>query len=91
MTKQELAEKIATEHELTKVKAGEIVNSVFAGIEEALVAGDKVTIAGFGIFQVKERPARTARNPRTGEAVKVPASKAPAFKAGKALKDTINK
>ena len=91
MTKQELTEKIATEHELTKVKAGEIVNSVFTGIEEALVAGDKVTIAGFGIFQVKERPARTARNPRTGEAVKVPASKAPAFKAGKALKDTVNK
>ena len=91
MTKQELAEKIATEHELTKVKAGEIVNSVFTGIEEALVAGDKVTIAGFGIFQVKERPARTARNPRTGEAVKVSASKAPTFKAGKALKDAVNK
>lgn len=91
MTKKELAEKIEKEHELTKAKANEIVASVFAGIEEALVAGDKVTIAGFGIFQVKERPARTARNPRTGEAVEVPASKALAFKAGKALKDAVNK
>ena len=91
MNKQELAEKIAKEHELTKAKANEIVDSVFASVEEALVAGDKVAIAGFGIFEVRERSARIGRNPRTGEAVEVPASKAPAFKAGKAFKDAVDK
>ena len=60
-------------------------------VTESLANGDKIQIVGFGSFEVKARPARTARNPRTGEEIKIEASKAPVFKAGKALKDSVNK
>ena len=62
----------------------------FSSIEEALVAGEKIQLIGFGTFEVKERAARTGRNPQTGKAIKIPASKNPVFKAGKTLKDAVN-
>ena len=74
----------------TKKDIEVVVNEVFDTIKNTLVAGEKVAIAGFGSFEVVERAARTARNPRTGEEIAVPASKAPKFKAGKALKDAVD-
>lgn len=73
----------------TKVQAEQVVNTVFDGITNALKKGDEVTVAGFGSFTAKMRAARTARNPRTGEAVKVAAMKVPKFKASKTLKDAV--
>ena len=67
------------------------LNGVIDVISEALAKGEKVQLIGFGTFEAKNRPARVARNPRTGESVKIAASKAPVFKAGKALKDAVNK
>ncbi len=73
----------------TKVAAEEIVDLVFDSITNSLKKGEEVSIAGFGIFTVKQRAARQARNPRTGEMVNVAAMKVPKFRAGKALKDTV--
>ncbi len=73
----------------TKVAAEEIVDLMFDSITGSLKKGEEVSIAGFGIFTVKQRAARQARNPRTGEMVSVPAMKVPKFRAGKALKDTV--
>ena len=73
----------------TKVQAEEIVDMVFGGIVDSLKKGEEVSIAGFGIFAVKARAARQARNPRTGEMVDVPATKVPKFRAAKALKDAV--
>ena len=75
---------------MTKKDAEKAVNGLFASVQEALVAGEKVQMIGFGTFEVKQRAARTGRNPRTGEEIKISASKNPAFKAGKALKDAVN-
>jgi DNA-binding protein HU-beta len=89
MNKASLVEKI---HEIlggTKVQAEEVVNTVFDSITESLKKGEDVSIAGFGIFSAKERAARTARNPRTGEPVEVPAMRVPKFKASKTLKDSV--
>ncbi len=89
MNKASLVEKI---HEIlggTKVQAEEVVNTIFDSIAGSLKKGDDVSIAGFGIFSAKERAARTARNPRTGEAVNVPAMRVPKFKASKTLKDMV--
>lgn len=74
----------------TKKDIAVVVDTVFETIKDALVAGEKVAIAGFGSFEVAERAARECKNPRTGEPVHVDASKAPRFKAGKALKDAVN-
>ena len=71
--------------------AEKAVNAVIACIGDALASGDKIQIAGFGTFEVRERAAKTARNPRTGETIDVPACKVPAFKAGSALKDAVAK
>jgi DNA-binding protein HU-beta len=79
-------------HELlggTKVQAEQVVDKVFDSIVMHLKKGDEVSIAGIGIFSVKTRAARQARNPRTGEAIKVPAMKVPKFRAAKALKDAV--
>ena len=77
---------------LTKVAAADAVDTAIAVIKETLKKGDKVQLIGFGTFEVRERKARTGRNPRKpGEEIKIPASKAPVFKAGKALKDAVNK
>ncbi len=73
----------------TKVQAEEVVDTVIDSIISSLKKGDEVSIAGLGIFVVKARAARTARNPRTGEAVQVPAMKVPKFRAAKALKDAV--
>ena len=90
MNKTELVAALAAKTELSKKDAEKALNSVVETITEALKAGDKVALVGFGTFEAKERPARVARNPRTGEEIKVEASKTPAFKAGKALKDAVN-
>ncbi len=89
MNKASLVEKI---HEIlggTKVQAEEVVSTIFDSIAGSLKKGEDVSIAGFGIFSAKERAARTARNPRTGEAVNVPAMRVPKFKASKTLKDLV--
>ena len=90
MNKPELVAALAAKTELSKKDAEKALNAVVETITEALKAGDKVALVGFGTFEAKERPARVARNPRTGEEIKVEASKTPAFKAGKALKDAVN-
>ena len=89
MNKGELIAKVV-ESGMTKKDAENAINAVFGAIGDALASGDAVQLVGFGTFGVKERAARTARNPRTGEEVKIAASKAPYFKAGKGLKDKVN-
>ena len=91
MNKTELIAAVAEKSGLSKKDSEAAVAATIAAITEALKAEDKVQIVGFGSFEVVNRAARTARNPRTGEAVEIAASKAPAFKAGKALKDSVNK
>ncbi|MDR9831690.1 HU family DNA-binding protein, partial [Vibrio sp. FNV 38] len=81
----------AQKAELSKKDAEKALGAFVEVVTETLKAGDKVQLIGFGTFEAKERPARVARNPRTGESVKIAACKAPAFKAGKALKDLVNK
>lgn len=75
----------------SKKDAENIINATLAQIEKVLVAGGKVQFVGFGTFETRERGERTAKNPQTGAEITIPASKAPAFKAGKALKDAVNK
>ncbi len=89
MNKTELITKVAEMTELTKKDATKAVDAVFASISDALQDGDKVQIIGFGNFEVRERSARKGRNPQTGEEIEISASKVPAFKPGKALKDVV--
>ena len=91
MNKGELIAALASKTEMTKKDSETALNAVLDVIADSLKKGDKVQLIGFGTFEAKKRPARVARNPRTGESVKIPACKAPVFKAGKALKDTVNK
>ena len=91
MNRNELIPQVAQAAGLTRKDATAAVASVFEAVSNALAAGDKVSLPGFGTFEVREHAARTARNPRTGDAIEVPASKAPAFKPGKTLKDAVNK
>ena len=91
MNKTELIAAVAEKSGLSKKDAAAAVESVIAAVSDSLVKGEKVQLVGFGTFEVKERAARTGKNPQTGAAVEIPASKAPAFKAGKALKDSVNK
>ena len=90
MNKVDLVSAVAKQAELSKKDAGLAVEAVCDAISEALEKGDKVQLIGFGTFDVSERAAREGRNPRTGETMKIAASKAPRFKAGKALKDRVN-
>jgi integration host factor subunit beta len=90
MTKAELVEKVANQINLTKKQTEIIVNTVFQSITDSLADGDKVEIRGFGSFRTRERNARTARNPKSGEKVEVPAKKVPFFKAGKELKELVD-
>ncbi len=87
MNKTELIAAVAAKTCLTKKDAEKVVNATIDSITESLVKGDKVNVSGFGIFEVKTREARVGRNPRTKETIQIPASKLPAFKASKALKD----
>ena len=91
MNKTELIAAIAAKSNLTKKDSELALTAALEVITEALVEGDKVQLIGFGTFETKKREAREGRNPRTGETIKVPASKAPVFKAGKALKDKVAK
>ncbi|MBR3905587.1 MAG: HU family DNA-binding protein [Clostridia bacterium] len=90
MNKTELIVALAQKAELTKKDAEKAVNALIDVIGDALKAGEKVQLVGFGTFEAKERPARVARNPRTGEEIKIEASKTASFKVGKALKDSLN-
>ncbi|WP_232695650.1 HU family DNA-binding protein [Brevibacillus daliensis] len=89
MNKTELIAKVAETAELTKKDAGQVVDAVFSAITGALQEGDKVQLMGFGTFEVRERAARKGRNPQSGEEIEIPASKLPAFKAGKELKEAV--
>ncbi|OEZ33270.1 DNA-binding protein HU [Francisella endosymbiont of Amblyomma maculatum] len=89
MNKSELISAIAKEADVTKEVASNTLDATIAAVIKALKSGDSVTLVGFGTFQVKERSAREGRNPKTGETIKIPASKVPSFKAGKGLKDAV--
>ena len=89
--KAELVDRVAKKTQLTKKDVSAIVEALFETIQEALKAGEKVQVIGFGTFEVRERAARKGRNPQTGKEIKIKASKVPAFKAGKALKDAVKK
>jgi DNA-binding protein HU-beta len=90
MNKGDLVEVVSGEAGLSKADASRAVESVITAITKALKGGNQVSLVGFGTFAVKKRAARTGRNPRTGEAIEIRASKVPGFRAGKALKDAVN-
>ncbi|MBP7365839.1 MAG: HU family DNA-binding protein [Pseudoxanthomonas sp.] len=90
MNKSDLIDAVAGDADVSKAEAARVVDAVIDSITRALKKGDTVTLVGFGTFQVRERAARSGRNPKTGETIKIDASKNPAFKAGKALKDAVN-
>jgi DNA-binding protein HU-beta len=89
MTKEELIERVASNAGLSKADASRAVNTTLDSIKVALKKGKRVTLVGFGTFKVSKRKARTGRNPKTGEAIKIPAVKVPKFTAGKRMKDEI--
>ncbi|MFO0752061.1 MAG: HU family DNA-binding protein [Thermodesulfovibrionales bacterium] len=89
MTKTELIDKMSKEASISKAAAGKALDSLIDGVKKTLKKGNKVTLVGFGTFSISKRKARKGRNPRTGEAIKIKASKAPKFTAGKALKDAV--
>lgn len=91
MNKAELIDYVAEQCDLPKAKAQEAVDAMFEGITKTLKKGDDARFVGFGTFSVSKRAATTGRNPRTGETIKIPASKNAKFKAGKELKDAVNK
>ena len=90
MNKNELIAAMAEKSGLSEKDAGAALDAFTVAVQDALLQGDKVQLVGFGTFEVKERAARTGKNPRTGEAVEIAAAKVPAFKAGKVLKDALN-
>lgn len=89
MNKADFVKKIAADTELTQKQAAAALESVLANIQEVVASGDSISFSGFGTFSVKSRESREGRNPATGEAMTIPASKAPAFKAGKIFKDKV--
>lgn len=91
MNKTELVASVAEKAGLTKKDAEKAVSALFDSVQEALAKADKVQLIGFGTFETRERAARKGRNPQTGKEISIAASKSPVFKAGKALKDAINK
>ncbi|MBS7326796.1 MAG: HU family DNA-binding protein [Thiopseudomonas sp.] len=90
MNKSELIEKVAAAADLPKAAAGRALDAVLETITDALKEGDSVVLVGFGTFAVKERAARTGRNPKTGDTIEIAAANVPGFKPGKALKDAVN-
>ena len=90
MNKSQLIDKIAAGADISKAAAGRALDAVIASVTDSLKAGDDVALVGFGTFTVRERAARTGRNPQTGKEIKIAAAKVPAFRAGKALKDAVN-
>lgn len=90
MNKSELIDAIAASADITKADAGRAVDGFVDAVSKALSSGDSVALVGFGTFSVKERAERKGRNPQTGEEITIAAAKIPSFKAGKALKDSVN-
>ncbi len=90
MNKSELIDAIATSADLPKAAAGRALDAMVDSVTKALQGGDQVVLVGFGTFSVKDRAARTGRNPQTGQPIEIAAAKIPSFKAGKALKDAVN-
>ncbi len=90
MNKSELIEAIAASADIPKAAATRALDAMVDTVTESLKSGDTVSLVGFGTFSVKERAARTGRNPQTGEPIQISAAKVPTFKAGKALKDSVN-
>ncbi len=90
MNKSDIADRVAGRAGVGKSAAGDAVDAVFEAIAEALTGGEDVRVAGFGTFGTRSRPARTGRNPRTGESLEIAASTAPTFKPGKPLRDAVN-
>ncbi len=90
MNKSELIDAIAASADLSKASAGRALDAALEAVTGALKEGDSVALVGFGTFSVKERAARTGRNPQTGNPIEIAAATVPAFKAGKALKDSVN-
>ena len=90
MNKSELIDAIAASADIPKASAGRALDAMINTVSTALADGDQVVLVGFGTFSVKERSARTGRNPQTGDPIEIPAAKIPSFKAGKALKDAVN-
>lgn len=89
MTKQDLIERVASQVGLTKADAGRALEAILGAVESTLARGEKVTVTGFGTFEVRQRAARMGRNPQTGAPIHIPATKTPAFRAGKGLKDAV--
>jgi DNA-binding protein HU-beta len=90
VNKSELIDAIAASADISKAAAGRALDAMVEAVTDALKSGDQVTLIGFGTFAVKDRAARTGRNPQTGATIKIEAAKVPSFKAGKALKDAVN-
>jgi DNA-binding protein HU-beta len=90
VNKAELIDAIADSADLSKASASRALDAVIDSVTNALKSGDQVSLVGFGTFAVKERAARTGRNPQTGQPIEIAAAKVPGFKAGKALKDAVN-
>jgi DNA-binding protein HU-beta len=90
VNKSQLIDKIAEGADISKAAAGRALDSLIESISDSLKDGDSVALVGFGTFQVRERSARTGRNPQTGAEIQIAAAKVPAFKAGKTLKDALN-
>ena len=89
MTRSQLITKVANDTNMTAAEVEKVMDGIFGTIGDVLKSGDKVTLVGFGTFEVRERPERKGRNPQTGAEITIEASKLPAFKAGKALKDAV--
>ena len=90
MNKSQLIDKIADDAEISKAAAGRALDAFVKAVTETLKDGDQLALVGFGTFQVRERAARTGRNPQTGATIEIAAAKVPAFKPGKTLKDAVN-
>ncbi|OUS07029.1 DNA-binding protein HU [Gammaproteobacteria bacterium 42_54_T18] len=90
MNKSELIDAVAASADIPKAQAGRALDAVLESVTGALSKGEQVVLVGFGTFSVKDRAARTGRNPQTGDPIDIPAATIPAFKAGKALKDAVN-
>jgi DNA-binding protein HU-beta len=89
MNKADLVTRIAKDAEITKRQAGKALDALVDGVQEALIRGDSITLAGFGTFSVMPRSARKGRNPRTGQEIFIPANKTPNFRAGKGLREAV--
>lgn len=90
MNKSQLVDKIAADADISKAAAGRALDAIISSVTDTLKVGDDVALVGFGTFTVRDRAARTGRNPQTGKEIKIAAAKVPAFRAGKGLKDAVN-